>query len=511
MPVDPERLAAYQAKVAAIQARGDRLADAEVRRVFDLLADVRRKTIEELTSLSANGNAGTFEAYQLGQLRTAIDNQADELRAQYGTALAGGLQRGWDFGLDKGPETMKAAGVGYTPQREISVQQLRMAQEVAADLVTKVSDQFRSEAKGVITRGLMGQQSPHQIIQQVAALLRTQPDRDGKLGSIAYQAERIVRTEVLGVASLAGQIRSEQIADEVPGMRKYWLHSRARVPRPAHVAAGNRYAPGGSIGPIPVKDDYTVDGEKAKAPHDPRMSAGNRVLCGCDSVLYNPAWFEVEATEVQPKALAAEDRFSAKPPRGLKALTALQNRFMRRGQNVNDHTVRGNAKRDLERTLVDRFWDNTEHREFWLKHVAEFSDARTTWIQKLQADPVKYAEDLKQELELHIKSKINNWAHTSGDSGEEAIAMQLAAKKVFGLPDSSIAHLKKAGNAYTLAEDYASSVRGEFDQRFLQTMYDQTQAELKAAGIKQVYVYRGVQYDAKNLPGRLPLARERKL
>ena len=280
----------YQRKVRDLIKQQDRMTDAEVKRMLRLLRDTRRSTLESLLKLA--NSKDSFQYYQLQSLRDAIDAQADYLIRQYKPIMGGAMEKAWEYGGDMPVEALKSVGVDVS-LRQLSRTQLQVAQEIAGDLVTKVGDSFRTEAKSIITRGMMGQESPHKVLKQIAKLLATEPDRQTKaLGSIAYQAERIQRTEMNGIASVANRMRVEEIAADDSDMLHYWDSVSDGRTRPAHADAGARYAPGSDPGPIPVKDDFIVGGEKAKYPHDPRLSAKNRILCRCVEVLYKAEWFE---------------------------------------------------------------------------------------------------------------------------------------------------------------------------------------------------------------------------
>lgn len=283
----------YDKKVESLLTARDKLTDRQVKAVFKVLADTRRRIVDELSQLA--GQQDSFQAYQLGQLRSAIDSQAAELITKYRPIMGGAVEKAWDWGAEFEPALLKAAGVDLQ-LRAISRAQLAVAQEVSADLVVKVGDDFRARAKGIITRGVVGELSPHLLMRNVGDLLRTQPDRQtGKLGNIAFQSERIIRTELASVSSLSNRLRHEQIAQAAPDVRKYWLHSGARHPRPDHLAAAARYAPGGIPGPIKQNEDYQVGGHTATGPHDPRLPADQVVNCFCMSLLWSKSWFEPEA------------------------------------------------------------------------------------------------------------------------------------------------------------------------------------------------------------------------
>ena len=139
---------------------------------------------------------------------------------------------------------------------------------------------------------ILGNVPAFTAMQNLAELLRTQPTRtDPSLGPIAYQAERIVRTESNGIYNIASQARQQQVAQAALGTLKYWLTAHDSRVRPDHVEAGTRYAPGGDPGPIPFGKAYRVGDEELQFPHDPTASAKQRINCRCVSVLYRPDWF----------------------------------------------------------------------------------------------------------------------------------------------------------------------------------------------------------------------------
>lgn len=88
---------------------------------------------------------------------------------------------------------------------------------------------------------------------------------------------------------------------------------------------------------------------------------------------------------------------------------------------------------------------------------------------------------------------IQNWAGTSADHNELALSMQEVARGMFKLeefPYYSPDHMEKA---VKILRDNPSAVTAL--EKFLQTMYDNTQERLREAGIKSVFVWRGMGLD----------------
>ena len=136
----------------------------------------------------------------------------------------------------------------------------------------------------------------------------------GKRIGFGFQAEAIARTEIGGLFSEAQQAASEQIAETIPGLRKKWITTLGS--RKGHNAVQAATAPGGSTGPIPIRDRFIVQDfsrtgfsefatfrtkrgkrvvklptsfarrgsvitDRMLHPRDPSASAGNRVNCTC--------------------------------------------------------------------------------------------------------------------------------------------------------------------------------------------------------------------------------------
>jgi hypothetical protein len=158
-------------------------------------------------------------------------------------------------------------------------------------MVTRVGADFLAQANRAVVLGVAGRTSPYRVMQDIGALLVNEPGRQGrKLGPIAYQAERIQRTEMLRAFAVADEMRTAQLAEDVPELRKWWDAVGDARTRPEHSAAERRYRPGGSVGPIKMTEDFEVGGHKASGPHDPRLPASQTVMCRCIRRVWHPDW-----------------------------------------------------------------------------------------------------------------------------------------------------------------------------------------------------------------------------
>ena len=93
-----------------------------------------------------------------------------------------------------------------------------------------------------------------------------------ELGSNRARALTIARTQTAGAISAGRQSAMTAAGVEL----KSWITSGDDLVRPAHKAAGIKYAAG-----IPVAQPFVVDDESLMQPGDPSGSAANIINCRC--------------------------------------------------------------------------------------------------------------------------------------------------------------------------------------------------------------------------------------
>jgi hypothetical protein len=90
---------------------------------------------------------------------------------------------------------------------------------------------------------------------------------------------------------------------------------------------------------------------------------------------------------------------------------------------------------------------------------------------------------------------VEAWSETSGDSHPASLILQDVVAQRFGLPRGSYLESK-------LAQVGVSDQEKADARAFVDAVYAKTQADLQAAGVKEVYVYRGMNFRA---PGVAPM------
>lgn len=286
----------YRRTIEQIMRRNGVFEAATAQQMLDMLAEVRSGLVAQIAGIPSTDVS--FQAAHMRALLAAVDAASTEINTRMGSHMASTVDTAWNAGTQD-TNTLVYLGGGNPSLLpiHISTDALAISQTAAADMVRYVSGDFRARARSAITLGVLGQRPAFQIMQDVAELLRTQPTRqDPRLGTTAYQAERIVRTETNAVYSLASHLRQNQAVDiAMPQALKTWITAHDIRVRPSHVLAGQRYGRGGDPGPVPFPTAYMVGGEAMQHPHDPKASAKERINCRCISILINPAWEADEA------------------------------------------------------------------------------------------------------------------------------------------------------------------------------------------------------------------------
>jgi hypothetical protein len=286
----------YRRTVDRLVRQRDRLTDQQARDMARLLTSLRRDVIAELAQLASGDSYSTF---QLGQLQGAIERAAGTLVRRMGPMMGGALDLAWAAGDAITPTALDAAGIDLR-LRDIDLTQLAVAKSLAGQMISRVGADFMAQANRAVVMGVAGRTSPYRVMQDVSRLLATQPDRQtGRLGSIAYQAERIQRNEMLATFQIADRARTASLAEDVPDLKKWWDSADDARVRPSHAAAGRRYSKENAI---PLDQDFVVGGHNCDGPHDPRLPASETVMCRCIRRVWHPDW---EAAEPETEPVAA--------------------------------------------------------------------------------------------------------------------------------------------------------------------------------------------------------------
>ncbi|MFQ5638224.1 MAG: phage minor head protein [bacterium] len=179
-------------------------------------------------------------------------------------------------------------------------------------MVTDVSDAMRKKINTSVRLGLLGEKSPQDIIRELSKDKRF---RRGVFKSVKDRAEVVTRTEVNRALNLSTQKRFEQWSQQVPEMRKYWLHTRDSRVRPSHSAVGAATNPTLGGKPIPAKSSFRVGGFAAMGPHSVTLPARETVNCRCVLVsVFDEEKKEAIKKETIKKELIKREKWLARRP-----------------------------------------------------------------------------------------------------------------------------------------------------------------------------------------------------
>jgi len=189
-------------------------------------------------------------------------------------------------------------------------------------------------------------------------------------------------------------------------------------------------------------------------------------------------------------------RGGSAPSRGLAKLSA----------PVGNAGVEGN--RGVDKLLTDTLFPGEE--VVTKPKPGDWEYATTNERAKLKAQVARDLSEVSGVTEQEAADFVRQWAHSSNDNDMRSLAVQQDAAKEFGLKTSEFTQgkidnmkeyrqkqLKRLEEGYTIEQlgvRWASVnplMESDKQRALLRSMYNETQAELKARGIKEVRLYRG--------------------
>jgi hypothetical protein len=243
-------------------------------KVMALLEEARKSVIADI----ANVDPQSFQAAQLRTLARSIDSAIQQFSTDFSQYVASAQSDAFKLGVIGIDQPLDAAGLPTPALGGVSTSALTIAQGYTADLISGLAKDASGKLNAAIQRAFLGGQSLDDIIAQVGRAV----DGDkftGLFSAIGERAETIALNEILRVHSIAGQARLEDLAGQVPGVKKQWLHiMAARVPRFSHIMASGQVRE--------VGEPFSVGGEDLMYPRDPNGEAENTVNCHCLLVPY---------------------------------------------------------------------------------------------------------------------------------------------------------------------------------------------------------------------------------
>lgn len=258
----------------------EKAGDETVKRVVKQLDNARKEVAAAVASTE-------WQLYRLPEIKAAVNRAIEDLGRQMGIEVTNAQKEMWELGVEKIDQPLRSVGRILVSIPEIDVATLSVFQEFGLGRIANLTADASSRINTEISLGLMGGKSPYDVMLNVGRNLKDK----GIFNSTLKRAETIVRNEAGRALEKASSDRQVAAGKVVPGLMKVWFYGHhAKMPRLTHLAAADRYSPGGDPGPIPVDKPFMIDGEALMYPKDPSGSAANTINCGCTSIPYHPRW-----------------------------------------------------------------------------------------------------------------------------------------------------------------------------------------------------------------------------
>lgn len=269
--------------------------DAYVRRLTELLREmdyVERTAVEDSIRLLRDLRDGV-----VGQLSTVEPDQfhISELDAAIAAIIAAYLlrarslvsdsvQQAFVLGERAAVEPLQQANITI-PAFRPSTAQIDVISNFSADLITKIGNDTRNRINRIIRLNALGGKSSLDSMKEITAeLFKTQrppsPTTRQPVKGVAYEAERILRTEVNRAFNLASFGQQEALARNIPGLQKMWAATGDSRTRRTHLLAHGQIKL--------VNEPFEVGVAELMMPLDPAGPPEEVINCRCRSITILP-------------------------------------------------------------------------------------------------------------------------------------------------------------------------------------------------------------------------------
>lgn len=232
------------------------------------LATLLAKAADDILLILAR-QPSDYQRWYLPALAQQVRQQMTVVGGDAAETLAQAEARIWTLGEALPDNLVRNAGLGIALPRLDTAQLLAM-QAFATERIAGISLEGANRINDELGRVIIGAQTTYEAMEAVSGILEDATLR---------RATTVVNTSLAQAHSTATQLRMEQLAaDVVPELKKKWIKSGKREPRPAHAVINGQIKP--------VNEPFVLKGGAVRMmhPHDPAAPAGEVINCGCISV-----------------------------------------------------------------------------------------------------------------------------------------------------------------------------------------------------------------------------------
>lgn len=260
MPTPSNPTAAFNAERARQLRRLARLQRDALGEIEQQLKAAAAEVTRQLASAGAE-----WQRARLRALQVEIGRALEAWSRSAGETAGAAVQRAWAAGADLVVQPLAAGGIGIAPR--LNLRALAALRDGLTSRIVGIGVRTLDRINSEIAQVLIGTRPAAEAVTRVQALLG---------GATRRRARTIVYDEVGRAYSRASQDTLSEATNLLPGLKKRWVHSGKRQPRPEHVDAHGQL--------VPANDPFIVDGEALMYPRDPNGSPGNTINCGCMSI-----------------------------------------------------------------------------------------------------------------------------------------------------------------------------------------------------------------------------------
>jgi uncharacterized protein with gpF-like domain len=219
---------AYAAKLRQISRNFDRIERQTLEQSIKLLKDVRNQISGQLTG-------SEFNQFRIAKQQEALDEIIEEYEEQARAMTNGAVNRSFTLGGQSAVEPLQAAGIKaryFTPSKR----QVEIITQFSADLIGDyVKGPARQQINRIIRMNALAGNSSLDAMKEITVKLGLPEKATDPVKGVAYEAERILRTETNRAYNLAAFSQQEQLARDVPELQKQWVATGDARTRLSHL------------------------------------------------------------------------------------------------------------------------------------------------------------------------------------------------------------------------------------------------------------------------------------